>query len=55
MGRHPTVPRLGLVNGLGAKGALWAPFLARQWAAHLREGAVFEPEVNVMRFAQTGG
>lgn len=49
-GRHPEQPRLGLINGLGAKGALWAPLLARQWVNHLTEGVAFEPEVDVRRF-----
>lgn len=49
-GRHLERPRLGLINGLGAKGALWAPMLARQWVEHLKLGAPFDPEVNVARF-----
>jgi glycine/D-amino acid oxidase-like deaminating enzyme len=50
-GRHPTWPRLGLCNGLGAKGALWAPLLARQWVNHLATGAAFDPEIDVARFS----
>ena len=49
-GRHPSSPRLGLCNGLGAKGALWAPLLARQWVNHLTTGAGFDPEIDVTRF-----
>jgi glycine/D-amino acid oxidase-like deaminating enzyme len=49
-GVHPQNPRLGVLNGLAAKGALWAPLLARQWARHLAEGAVFDPEIDVRRF-----
>jgi glycine oxidase len=49
-GRHPQNPRLGLINGLGAKGALYAPMLARQWVGHLATGAGFEPEIDVRRF-----
>lgn len=49
-GPHPLRPRLGLINGLGAKGALWAPLLARQWVDHLTTGAAFEPEIAVGRF-----
>jgi glycine/D-amino acid oxidase-like deaminating enzyme len=49
-GRHPQRPRLGLVNGLGAKGALWAPSLARQWVEHLKSAAPFDPAVDVARF-----
>lgn len=49
-GRHPANPRLGLVNGLGAKGALWAPMLARQWVNHLTEGVPFDAAVDMRRF-----
>ena len=50
VGRHPTVARLGVFNGLGAKGALHAPALARQWLNHLTEGVPFDAEVDVARF-----
>ena len=49
-GRHPENHRLGVVNGLGGKGALWAPMLARQWVDHLGKGGPFDPEVAVARF-----
>lgn len=50
-GRHPSNPRLGLINGLGSKGALHAPTLARQWVNHLTEGVPFDAEIAVDRFA----
>lgn len=50
-GRHPDPAlRLGLINGLGAKGVLTAPALARQWVNHLTEGVPFDAEVAVGRF-----
>lgn len=49
-GRHPQHSRIGLLNGLGAKGAWWAPALARQWVNHLTEGVPFDPEIAVDRF-----
>lgn len=49
-GRHPAVAGLGVCNGLGAKGALLAPALARQWVNHLTAGVPFEGEVAVDRF-----
>ena len=52
VGRHPDEPRIGLVNGLGAKGALWAPLLAREWVNHLTEGVPFSAEIDVRRFGQ---
>jgi glycine/D-amino acid oxidase-like deaminating enzyme len=51
VGRHPTLPNLGLINGLGSKGALHAPALARQWVQHLMTGAAFDAEVAIGRFA----
>ena len=48
--RDPGEPRLGIINGLGSKGALLAPWLARQGARHLAEGAAFDPAVTIGRF-----
>lgn len=50
-GRHPNHPRLGLINALGGKGALWSPLLARLWVEHLVAGTPFDAEVDVARFA----
>ena len=50
VGRHPTVARLGVLNGLGSKGALHAPALARQWVNHVTEGVPFDVEIDVARF-----
>ena len=49
-GRHPQNPRLGILNGLGAKGALLAPWLARQWVNHLTDGVPFDADVDSSRF-----
>jgi len=49
-GRHPANARLGVLNGLGAKGALLAPSLARQWAQHIAAGVPFDAEVDAARF-----
>ncbi len=49
-GRHPRHGRLGMVNGLGAKGALLAPWLARAWVDHLTRATPFDAEVAVDRF-----
>lgn len=50
IGRHPEHPGLGLLSGLGSKGALWAPSLARQWVNHLTEAVPFGADVDVRRF-----
>lgn len=51
VGRHPQEEQHGILNGLGSKGALLAPWLAEQWAAHLTTGAPFDVSVEVGRFA----
>ncbi len=51
-GRHPVHQNLGVLNGLGGKGALWAPFLAQQWVRHLTHGEPFDPEIDVRRFVK---
>lgn len=50
-GRDPAERRLGILNGLGSKGTLLAPWLAEQWVRHLKDGTPFEPGVAVGRFA----
>lgn len=42
--------RCGIFNGLGGKGVLWAPYLARQWADHLAHGAPLETAFAPDRF-----
>lgn len=49
VGVHQRAPRLGICSGLGSKGVLYAPWLARQWAEHLLCGAAFDPTVDVAR------
>jgi len=40
----------GEVNGLGSKGTLYAPWIARQWVNHLTEGVPFDPDLDLGRF-----
>jgi glycine/D-amino acid oxidase-like deaminating enzyme len=53
VGRSRDDPRLGIFNGLGSKGALLAPGLARQWVNHLTEAVPFDAAVDVRRFARS--
>jgi len=46
-GRHPANPRLGISSALGARGAHFAPRLARQWVQHSVTGKAFAPEVSL--------
>jgi glycine/D-amino acid oxidase-like deaminating enzyme len=50
VGRHPGVETLGLLAGLGSKGTLWAPELARLWVRFLQTQTAFPPELDVARF-----
>jgi glycine oxidase len=52
VGRIPSSPNQGVMGGLGSKGVLLAPWLARQWWNHLSEGVPFDPAVDVARFAR---
>lgn len=52
IGWLPTISGCGVLGGLGSRGAATAPGLARQWRRHLLEGAPFESEVAVDRFAR---
>ncbi len=47
LGWHPTVPGLAVFNGLSSKGSLTAPFFADMLAAHLCDGTLIDPEVDV--------
>jgi glycine oxidase len=49
-GLHPSERRYGLINGLGSKGVLWAPWLARQWVRQFCERRAPDSEVDVARF-----
>lgn len=49
LGRHPRQSRLVVFNGLGAKGALYAPWLAEILAEHLALGVPLPKEVDIAR------
>ena len=50
VGRCPRALGVGVMTGLGSKGVLFAPWLARQWAGHLARGAPFDAAVDIARF-----
>ena len=50
IGVHPKQEQHAIVNGLGAKGSLWAPWAARQLADHMLEGKPLDDEVNIQRW-----
>jgi glycine oxidase len=47
IGRHPARPQIAFMNGLGSKGVLRAPWLARQLMEHLLDGNPIEPELDL--------
>ena len=50
MGKHPWYPELVIFNGLGSKGSLLAPLLAKELVSYLEEGSALHPQADVDRF-----
>lgn len=50
VGWHPDYPNVGLLNGLGSKGVLQAPYLAQKLLGSSTSDSTILPEVNVQRF-----
>jgi glycine/D-amino acid oxidase-like deaminating enzyme len=50
VGFHPQSPSVGILNGMGTKGASLAPFFAHQLAQNLVHGFPIAPEADVHRF-----
>lgn len=50
VGFHPQHPSVGILNGMGTKGASLAPFFAHQLAQHLVYNFPIAPEADVNRF-----
>lgn len=47
IGRHPARPQIAFLNGLGSKGVLRAPWVARQLVEHLLDGAAIESSLDL--------
>ena len=52
IGRHPEFHKLLIFNGLGAKGYLMAPLLAKEFVEYLEERGELDKEVRIERFLQ---
>jgi glycine/D-amino acid oxidase-like deaminating enzyme len=51
VGLHPDHPEIGIFNGLGSKGAMLAPWFAREFARYLcGESDTLHPEVSLLRY-----
>jgi glycine/D-amino acid oxidase-like deaminating enzyme len=52
VGWHPSVPRVGILNGMGTKGASLAPFYASQLANQAAGKGTIRPEADLARFSR---
>lgn len=52
VGFHPQFPNIGILNGMGTKGASLAPFFAHQLAQHIVYDFPIAPEADVHRFSR---
>lgn len=50
VGTHPTHKNLIILNGLGTRGVMIGPYVAKQLYQHLEHGAPLESEIDVKRF-----
>jgi glycine/D-amino acid oxidase-like deaminating enzyme len=50
VGMHPAHAGVGILNGMGSKGASLSPYFARQLADHLTQSAAIWEEADVQRF-----
>jgi len=55
MGEHPKFKGVFIFNGLGAKGYMMAPTLARELSEHILFNTPLHPETNIKRFADSNG
>ena len=53
LGIHPERSQHLILNGLGAKGSLWAPWAAHQLADHLLDGKPLTEEISIHRWWTT--
>ena len=49
IGTHPAHPRIALFNGLGSKGSLRSPWLARHLVEHLLDGSTLDTEFDLQQ------
>ncbi len=50
VGSHPKYPNLSILNGLGTRGVMASPYLAKQLFNHLEDGEILNPEIDIQRF-----
>ncbi|APZ45196.1 FAD-dependent oxidoreductase [Polaribacter reichenbachii] len=50
VGKHPAYPNLAILNGLGTRGVMIAPTVAKQLFNHLETGKELDSEIAISRF-----
>ena len=50
LGRHPTHAQLAIFNGLGTRGVMSSPLLAKELLEYLENGLELDKEVDISRF-----
>jgi glycine oxidase len=50
IGMHPDYPQAGILNGMGTKGVMLAPYFANQLIKHIEEGTELNKEADIKRF-----
>ena len=52
VGRHPLHTNVFVLNGLGSRGVLIAPYAAQQLLQHIEKGTPLQGDMNIERFAK---
>ncbi|WP_313804241.1 FAD-dependent oxidoreductase [Flavobacterium sp.] len=55
VGTHPEHPRLHILNGLGTRGVMLGPWLAKELFEHLEEAKPLDHQIDVKRFYKKRG
>lgn len=50
VGRHPEYSNMSILNGLGTRGVMIGPYVAKQLFQHLENGTLLETEIDIKRF-----
>jgi glycine/D-amino acid oxidase-like deaminating enzyme len=52
VGFHPHIPQVGILNGMGTKGASLAPYFANQLCQHIVHGLPIQDDASIHRFSR---
>lgn len=50
VGFHPETPQIGILNGLGSRGGILAPWLAQMFAESIVDGTPLNSEVDIIKY-----